>query len=206
MEPNKDLCNRIENDSSSEQAIVPSRKLNVNSCPECRATRVCTHCTGTGKIWINSQRQTCGWCTGTGVCDSCRMHLQTIEKVIRKVSKGDLALAEVEIHQRFITLKTESQGAGQLLGIGGATVGAILGSLVLPGIGTVIGAWLGKAGGDNVNNDAIQSQLWQHADLLFVLAAIYQKQARMAEARECLIRAASLCPSHTRVNEALRGI
>lgn len=180
--------------------------LTVNSCPDCHASTVCKECNGTGDYWYNANRQDCGWCQGTGACCTCAKHLDVIEEISRKVTNGDLALAEVEIQQRFVALKSESQGTGQILGMGGAAVGAIVGSLVLPGIGTLIGAMLGKAGGDGINNDATRSETWQHADLLFLLAAIYQKQGRVAEARQCLIQGASICPNHHLTTEALRGL
>ena len=202
------------NDHSSDRSPTLRPKVTikelsnpaVNTCPGCRSSQVCKKCSGSGRSVESGRIGECYSCAGSGRCSECASHVDAMQSVIEHVKAGDLAMAEVKLHQTIRKTQDEEQSHRTGAGLGGAVIGGIVGTVLLPGFGTMIGAMAGRALGDEGGREGARNRVaWQQADLLFLLAAIYQRRGMNLEARQALVSALTNFPEHKPSMLALKG-
>lgn len=122
----------------------------------------------------------------------------------RLVTEGRLAEAEALLLGQISAVNEQSnrqQSMDAAIGTGG---GALLGTLILPGVGTIIGAIGGSLFGKESGASAAQAhRAWRHADIYFALGALYYGQQRINESRQCFVQALALVPNHLFAKKAV---
>lgn len=171
--------------------------LAINSCPDCHGTLVCHKCGGFGSP--NSNRCRCG---EKGDCRTCRDHVATLEKFVLEMSEGSFGPAEAVIARGLKSTGDDEQSSKTMHSVGGVGIGALIGSFIFPGVGTVVGGLIGKAIGENSN----VSLDWRRADLYFALGFLYRATNRKAEAIQAWIKALSLKEDHEPSRFALKQV
>ena len=184
----------------------------INSCPSCLGSLKCHDCNGTGKVHRPRPDNPnaiveCWACIGNGICSTCSTHVEVLRKFAEDFRVGNVAIAEATLQHAFTGASREEGSIRTGYQAAGAGGGAILGTLILPGVGTVIGGMLGNMAGQAMATDGAPGAVdWKRADLYFCLGLVYAKTSRMAGAREAWVKALSLNPEHAPSKSALQGV
>lgn len=184
--------------------LIPSP--GVNSCPSCKGVQVCSNCGGVGKKTLPDQSiWVCSTCNGKGSCPTCADHVKKLIGVIDKVRAGQVSLAEASLLRHLGGTNDEEIAHRSTAALTGAGVGGAVGALFGP-LGVLAGVTIGRAIADDYAREAAPEAVgWKRADLLTLLAAIYQGQGRTEEARQALVRAVAVCPKHVPANKILEN-
>jgi hypothetical protein len=119
----------------------------------------------------------------------------------------EFSIAEATLRAGLV--KTSEAERAHLSGsqTGGAIAGAVIGTLLLPGAGTLVGGYIGRWMGDEHGADTAPAQVrWQQADLLYSQGIIYILQGRREEARQTWIQALAISSAHGPARKALKEL
>jgi hypothetical protein len=182
--------------------------VGTNSCPSCGGDRECRECRGYGDVrGIADERRTCHGCVGTGRCDKCEPHTQVLQRFYDYLVQRELGAAEAALRTGMVDVADSDQLGRAGSQTGGAIAGAVIGTVLLPGLGTLVGGYIGSVlGEDHGNQTAPNRVLWRHADLLYSAGVVYVLQGRREEAREAWIQALASMPSHGAARKALQQV
>lgn len=128
--------------------------------------------------------------------------MANLESFVREVVGGSFGPAEAAIARGLNAVGDDEQSTKSLHTIGGAGVGALVGTVLLPGVGTIVGGLLGKAMGEGTGVKLD----WQRADLYFALGTLYGLTERKAEARQAWIKALTYKEDHEPSRLALKQV
>lgn len=179
--------------------------VGVNSCPDCAGLGTCRECDGVGKVVTPIQgvpnfMGRCPRCQGQRACLRCHDHRANLWAFAMEMENGSPGSAEACLQRAMVGNVQDDRKAKSTASIGAAGIGAILGTIVAPGLGTIVGLSLGKMLGDAVEPD----EGWKQADLLFSLGVLYASTGRKAEASQAWIKALTLNEHHDEARAALK--
>lgn len=178
-------------------------KHQLNSCPACDGSTRCAVCDGTGRMG----QHPCHSCMGDGTCASCANHVAFMVQFLGEFEEGELGSAEATLKRALIDAETDQAKARLKWGFLGKGGGAVAGTAIYPGIGTILGLIFGDMTAEAYAiSESGRLTAWRKADLLFCLSAVYSKRQRHDEARELLVQALVLNEHHEMAREALRRI
>ena len=175
----------------------------ANACPYCVGSSVCPSCNGTRRTTPKGGSGTsqCPDCTGSGRCAKCVDHVGMLESFAQELQTGSPGSAEACLQRAMINVGQSEQRARSNAGIGAAGFGALIGTMVAPGLGTIVGMSLGKMLGDSVD----PSEPWKQADVFYSLGILYALTGRKAEANQAWIKALTLNEHHDAARAELKA-
>lgn len=151
--------------------------------------------------------RTCYACNGNGTCSHCKEIVSVFKAVNTMVATKDFNNAEVKLQNLLKHISSEIEEESKVGFWAGTVGGAILGSIFLPGVGTVLGTFLGgRAGQDYGNSSRTQFNKPFQADILYALGQVYQLTNKQSEARQAFMKALTLKEDHSKAQLALRKL
>lgn len=168
------------------------------------AKRTCYRCEGTGKCNTchGTRHVSCWQCAGEGHCTTCYPYRLQWRRASDLAKSGDTYNAIIvlqEMRQQFDNGKHANENTGR---IGGVGVGAIVGSFLLPGVGTLIGSAIGGLLGGSVGQSETQTEQAIRAETHYRLGVIFE-MLRNPSALHHYTEAKLIDASHERATEAL---
>jgi hypothetical protein len=126
---------------------------------------------------------------------------------IRECQDKNFGAAEAAIARSLQETVASQEKAKSASSMGGLGAGAVIGTLLLPGVGTVVGGMLGKMFAEGSFSPEFDSLLaWERADLYFSLGMLYGITERKAEARQAWIKALTYKEDHEPSRLALKKV
>jgi len=174
----------------------------VKICPDCHGSGKCPRCSGKGLVQdLHEGRQNiCPKCNGSKICQFCKGTSEAISKARRYLEMQDFDRAEGEIYVAIkqIEEKIERDRSPLIFSGGGGAGGSVIGTFVLPGIGTILGAIIGGALGNYIGVEQQKSVKDRHKKLVAVLlvemSRIYFLKGDIQNAKQSCFEARSLVP------------
>ncbi|WP_025225620.1 FHA domain-containing protein [Fimbriimonas ginsengisoli] len=177
----------------------------INSCPQCAGDSVCRRCDGYGIVGAESYP--CLDCGASGRCSGCRSHVSVLDDFCRDLFKQEFNAAEASLRAGLVKTTDTERSHRSGAQTGGALAGAVIGTLLMPGAGTLVGSYVGKWVGEEHGEQSAAAQVrWQQADLLYSQGVLFILQRRPEEARQAWIQALSMNQSLGPARTALKEL
>jgi len=144
----------------------------------------------------------CDACEGSGHCPVCYKIRLKWKQASDLARAGDSYNAVVVLQEMLKSWSEDGQKAVTTGRMGGAGGGAVLGTMILPGVGTIVGGFLGSLLGSSLGKFEAKSVIAFEAETNYRLGLIYEGMHHPASLTHYM-NAKLLDPSHTKAAEAL---
>lgn len=166
-----------------------------NTCSDCSGKGKCRECKGTTRL-------TCPTCKNDKHCQICYGYRLKWKQASTMAKSGDAYNAVALLTEMIVEFDQRKKSDTNTGRIGGAGAGAAIGTLLLPGIGTVIGAALGGLFGNSAGEGHSKTYATFEAETHYRLGVIHEMVHNPA-ALHHYMQARLLDPEHAQAADAL---